>query len=246
MDYLLPENYEPPKSNGSYTKLEEGDTKIRILSQPLLGWIDWIDKKGIRFKYDEPPKKPHDPKKPIKHFWSMIVWNYSTEKIEILEITQSGIRKEIINLNNCEDWGAPYFYDIKINKKGEGMNTEYCVTPIPHKPLPAIVREEFNSKPCNLDALMSGLDPFAAGQDSYTPGIFSKEDLPHKKQVVRFPSADDIKFLNKLLSTCPEGINKDMEKWMLENNYMSKADIPAQDFFAWVEKAQKLKKVSDA
>ena len=175
---FLPDNYQAPKNNNLYTKLQDGENKFRILTQPILGWEDWIDKKPVRFRMEEKPEKPHDIKKPIKHFWSMVVWNYTLERIEIFHITQASIRYSIESLYNDSDWGAPYFYDIKITRKGEGMDTEYIVNPIPHKKLNPAIEAAFKDKPVWLEALFDNSDPFSIISPSHiTPGVFGdKQD----------------------------------------------------------------------
>src|ERR1700689_4101246 len=133
MHNFLPENYEAPRAGGFYMKLQKGENKIRIMSQPILGWEDWTpDKKPIRYEMDKKPEKSFDPEKPAKHFWAVIVWNYKEEAIQILQINQAGVRKGIEMLCNDSDWGAPYFYDLKIIKTGEDKNTKYQVNPLPH------------------------------------------------------------------------------------------------------------------
>lgn len=235
---FLPEGYTSPKSTGGYTKLNDGDTKLRILSKPIIGWEDWVDQRPVRFDFYSKPTKPHDETKPVRHFWAMIVWNYSTEQIEVFHITQASIRKEIENLNNSEDWGAPFFYDIRIVKKGEGMKTEYSVTPIPHKPLPSNVKEEFQKKPCNLEALFWNQDPFAPGQSSYTPGVFSREDLPKKVEkapVVRYPTKDDVSILNAILEKCTEASRDSLLK---DFPYKSFQAMPLEEFNEFVKKCR--------
>ncbi len=174
-DDFLPIDYEAPKTGGNFMKLQNGENKFRILSKPIIGWLDWKDKKPLRFAFNNKPDKPIDPKKPIKHFWAMVVWNYSECKIQILEITQSGIQKSIINLTNDADWGSPYSYDIKINRSGDGLDTEYSVNPIPHKVISDEIKQAYNDKPCDLQMLFAGEDPFAK-QDIVTPLMAS--DLP--------------------------------------------------------------------
>jgi hypothetical protein len=179
MNAFLPQDYEAPTTAGNYMKLQPGENKIRILSAPLLGWEDWtIEKKPVRFSYDQKPARPIVSDRPIKHFWAVIVWNYKEEKIQILQITQSSIRASIQALCENEDWGAPYFYDIKITKKGEKVDTEYNVAPSPHKSTNEVIRNAFVNKPCNLDALLSGKDPFADIQDGFTSGIFEDSNIP--------------------------------------------------------------------
>lgn len=178
MPSFLPEDYEAPTTAGNYMKLLPGENKIRILSAPILGWEDWtLEKKPIRFRYKEKPSKSIDPARPVKHFWAMIVWNYKEERIQILQITQASIRNALQALYENEDWGAPYFYDIKITKKGEKVETEYNVAPSPHKPVTEEIKSAFHSKPINLEALFDGADPFA-DVEHYTAGIFEDKDAP--------------------------------------------------------------------
>lgn len=174
MTAFLPENYEAPSASGNYMKLQQGENKFRILSAPILGWEDWtLEKKPVRFTYDQKPVKSIDPARPVKHFWAMIVWNYKEERIQILHLTQASIRNAIQALSENEDWGAPYFYDLKVIKKGEKVDTEYNVAPSPHKPVSETIKKAFRDKPCNLEALFENLDPFASNPaHGFTCGIF--------------------------------------------------------------------------
>jgi hypothetical protein len=176
---FLPQDYQAPASGGGYMKLQDGENRIRILSHPILGWEDWRDKKPLRFTFDAKPAKPVDSQKPVKHFWAMVVWNYSEEAIQILEITQTTIRNSIEGFCKDADWGAPYFYDIKIIRKGDGMETEYAVNPSPHKPLAPAIKEAFLAKPAWLPALFSNGDPFA-DHPKYTTGVFSDGEATPK------------------------------------------------------------------
>ncbi len=174
---FLPQNYETPKSSNYYAKLIDGENRFRILSRPIMGWEDWENepkKRPIRFPLDQKPLSPVDPAKPIKHFWSMIVWNYTEEQIQILHITQSSIRTAIEALCRDTDWGDPYAYDIKITRSGDGIDTKYVINPVPHKPTHDYIVEQYNLRPCHLDALFESADPFAKGLPVYTSGIFSK------------------------------------------------------------------------
>ena len=171
MNDFLPEDYKAPSMNDNYMKLQDGENKFRILSKPIIGWEDWIENKPVRYSMKEKPAKPHDPKKPLRHFWAFIVWNYAIEKIQILQITQASIRSSIECFCKDKDFGSPYFYDLKVYRKGEGMNTEYTVTPLNKAPVTDKVKEEFENTPINLEALMTGEDPFAMS-DKYTPGVF--------------------------------------------------------------------------
>ena len=155
---FLPDGYSSPKGNSNYCKFERGENRFRILSRPIIGWEDWQDKKPIRTKTK--PEKSIDPQKPAKHFWGMIIWNYLKEDIQILEITQRSIQSAIEALVKDKDWGSPFLFDIKVIKEGDGMDTEYTINPVPHKPVAAEVLEAYRNKPCFLEALYNGEDPW--------------------------------------------------------------------------------------
>lgn len=173
---FLPPNYQAPKPTSGYMKLEEGENRIRILSTAILGWEDWDEKKPIRYRFDDKPESSIDPKKPMKHFWSFIVWNYKAQGIQILHLTQASIRKRLEALSRDSEWGAPYAYDIKIYKTGEGVDTEYTVNPTPHKSLNPEIVEAFKARPIWLEALFDNEDPFAPSEHGeLTPGFFDAE-----------------------------------------------------------------------
>ena len=180
---FLPEDYKSPKSSSNYMKLNDGENKFRILSAPIYGWEDWLDKKPVRYRMEDKPSKSIDPTKPIKHFWAMIVWNYTEEQVQILQITQASIRDSIENMSRDPEWGLPYFYDIKVFKKGEGKDTKYAINPAPPKQLNPEVEIYFKEKPCNLEALFTSEDPFSQEHMNYTPGIFSEGDLSPMKDL---------------------------------------------------------------
>lgn len=190
---FLPENYQAPKSSNFYMKLQDGENRIRILSQPILGWEDWIENKPVRFRFEERPAKSHDPKKPVRHFWAFIVWNYLEEKIQILQITQATIRSNLEALCKDKDWGEPYFYDIKIFRKGEGVDTEYMVNPVSHKPINPKIIEAFRETPINLDALFDGEDPFSGMYSSFTTGVFEQKEGNEKSSFISKEQCNQLK-----------------------------------------------------
>lgn len=169
---FLPENYTAPQAAGGYMKLKDGDNRFRILSRPIIGWEDWIDKKPVRYPMSEKPTKPHDPTKPIKHFWAMVVWNCTEEKVQILEITQSTIQGAIQNLSKDEDWGNPMEYDIKVKRTGDGMETKYTVNPAPKAKISKEIQEALVAKgDINLMALFTGDDPFSTKLEKTTSDL---------------------------------------------------------------------------
>jgi hypothetical protein len=163
-DNFLPDDYEVPQNASNYLRLKSAETRFRIMSKPVIGWIDWdSEKKAHRYQMAEKPKTSFDTSKPIKHFWAMVIFDYSDNNIKIFEITQSGIQKDIKALAQDPDWGDPKGYDIKIKKEGEKMETKYTVTACPHKPITSEMEQAFDDKPVMLKSLFEmGADPFAA------------------------------------------------------------------------------------
>lgn len=174
MSDFLPQDYTAPQGGGGYMKIQQGENKIRILSKPIIGWLDWKDKKPYRFRIDKKPDKPLGDR-PIRHFWAFIVWNYNEQALQILEITQATIQAAIQNLSRDSDWGDPYAYDIKITRKGQDLSTEYAVTPSPVKTIAPEIYKIALDKPANLEALFEGEDPWQV-TSKQTP--LEIDDLP--------------------------------------------------------------------
>ena len=127
---------------------------------------------------NEKPDAPIDPKYPIKHFWAMIVWNYQTERIEILEVTQISIQQVITTLSRDPEWGSPFGYDIKVERLGKGLDTKYTILGMPPAPVTDEIKEAFLDVPINLEALYKGEDPFGtAPLPDSPPEIESVEKL---------------------------------------------------------------------
>jgi hypothetical protein len=169
---FLPENYEVPSSSNQYMKFLPGENRFRILSSPIVGnefWLTTSDgkPKPIRRRLNEKislDELEHKDSSDVRHFWAMPVLDYADSRIKILEITQKRIQRAIKELSKDKDWGTPLLYDIVVNKKGEGMETEYSVIPKPKKPLDEPFVNawlELKSNGFDLEALFSGGDPFA-------------------------------------------------------------------------------------
>lgn len=159
---FLPAQYEPPKNNSKYTKFEQGETKIRILS-PSIVWFEYFnnDNKPVRSRtqFTETPNIKSTSK--VKEFWAFVVWNYTTESLEICEITQAWIKKTIFALYKDVDFGDPKNYDIKITRTGEWMETEYAVLPWAIKVLDDKIKTLYDDTTIDLEALYDWSDPFA-------------------------------------------------------------------------------------
>jgi hypothetical protein len=158
---FLPEGYKTETGGaGAYTRLNEGETRIRILSKPLIFWEAWQDKQPIRFAYTFDGVKPKTDL-PVKQCWALKVWNYTINRMEVMQLHQASIKIAIENLSRDDDYGNPFNYDLKIIRKGKTLNdTEYSVIPTPPKPLAEDIKLSFANNPIDLNKLLTGDNPF--------------------------------------------------------------------------------------
>jgi len=160
----LPKDYEAPEKPSNYMKFQDGKNKFRVLSDIIVGYEWWVENdngtcKPVRSKPADLAKH-NAPDDAVKWFWSMIVWNYQASRIQILNITQARIQKEIEAYEDNEDWGDSKNYDITVTRSGEKMLTKYSVQPSPHKQVAPEVIEALNATSIDLNALFDGKDPF--------------------------------------------------------------------------------------
>lgn len=208
---FLPDDYKAPVTAGGYMTLATGENRIRILSEPIIGWEDWIDNKPIRYPFNMKPEKSHNSEKPLRHFWSFIVWNYKEEKIQILQISSASIRKTIQDLCENTDWGVPYNYDLVLKKEGEKLTTKYTATPVPPKLISEHIKEAFYEKRINLDALFDGGDPFSI-HSSYTEGCFSHQVAN------KYVSKNESEELLSMFSHCTDDAKKNILSFLTKAN----------------------------
>ena len=138
MSDFLPPDYKVPESEGSYMKLAQGDNRFRVLGKAIVGNEYWVTFMSEGKEVRKPKRVRMDTIIPVgevegsvKHFWAMPVFNYDSSKIQILTLTQKGLQKAITALVQNKKWGSPENYNLIINRVGEGLETEYMVTPEP-------------------------------------------------------------------------------------------------------------------
>lgn len=164
---FLPSDYTPPQaSGGKYFKPQKDTTtKIRILSDAIVGWEYWTtDNKPKRLR-EMPSERPADMRTgdndKIKHFWAVLIWDYADSALKVWEITQGTVRDALSDFASDEDWGHPKLYDIKVSKSGSGLETKYGITPIPAKELGDEVKVVWADATIDLEELFRGGDVFA-------------------------------------------------------------------------------------
>jgi hypothetical protein len=169
MSFLPPNTKKPETSSGNYMKFIDGENRIRIVTDAIVGWEWWVPgengkNKPVRVQ-ECPEEVPAEAVSDgygnyIKEFYAFGVYNYAEKKIQILEITQKSIQEKLFNLEADPDWGDPKGYDIKIIRGKKGERVVYDVATVPHKELSMEVANAAAEKPMNLNALWEGKDPF--------------------------------------------------------------------------------------
>jgi hypothetical protein len=64
---------------------------------------------------------------------SLFVYDYQSETIKVLELTQKGLIKELDGISQEEDYADLNAWDFTITRKGLSLNTEYTLRPAPRK-----------------------------------------------------------------------------------------------------------------
>ena len=146
--------------NGGYltaSKLGDGEHyRIAIVSEsPLEYWTVWgesdEDGKSIKkpFRFSAEPSSADieaelgDFKQRMnyegtqleapKFGLSFFCYDYADSKIKVFEITQKTLIKELDKLSQDEDYADIHAWDLKVNRTGLKMNTEYSILPSPRK-----------------------------------------------------------------------------------------------------------------
>lgn len=156
-DEFISETYEAPSTSGGYTRLQQGENRMRILSRPLLVWTIWNDGKPSRVPYNksEKPAIPSGSNPSVKHAWILTVYNYKTEQIEVFELDKMTVINPLVAHSKDKDWGHPKNYDIVITKSGSGReNTSYSFMPKPHSEISQEVKDAFFNTPIDLEQLL--------------------------------------------------------------------------------------------
>jgi hypothetical protein len=134
-----------------YTKIPQGEVKLRILTPATVGWEGWCNNKPVRFPAEYRISKEeraaldtdnYNPdKKKWRQFAVTVVYNYTEECVQYWQFTQAQIRDQLMKLASDTDWGKLTDYDIKVKREGEKVETKYTITPLPKKTLSVEVQD---------------------------------------------------------------------------------------------------------
>lgn len=131
-------------TKGSFFKCQEGENKIRILSEGALIGTHWVNNKpfpcygetkGCPRHGEGAPIKDGKPQSPQVKF-TCYVLDRADDKVKLADLPYSVIKK-IGELQQDTDWSFDEFpmpYDVKITyKPKETPNNMYVVTPSPNR-----------------------------------------------------------------------------------------------------------------
>lgn len=143
-------------------------------------WAEGPDGKAKPFRFDSEPS-PDDMAlafgdftrrmnregtgpEPIKFCLALAVYNFDTARVEILQLSQKSLIRELDAISQMPDYDDLTAVDFLLGKEGSGLNTEYKLTPVPRKKGAdkdiAAAWEETRSAGFDLSRLLSGEDPF--------------------------------------------------------------------------------------
>jgi len=156
------------KTSSRYTRLDEGDTKLRILDVPTWGFELWIDgdsgrevhRTELSGTFDKELLKKSD--REPKLFFAAKVYNYKTNAVEVWSVTQKQIIDAIKGWSDNEEYGDPLGYDLVVKRIGLDRNTKYQVMANPPKPLTKEVEEADKAEVVECDQLFIGGSPFVS------------------------------------------------------------------------------------
>jgi hypothetical protein len=168
---------------GNFFKASAGNNKILILGEAIEAYQYWTDQMRPvvqREKFEEPlPSDARQNEKRDKdgnvvvgadgkpemvaarqqYFWVMPIYNFTTKSVEVWQVTQKGIRDELVAIQSNEDWRSPVgTYSITIHKEGEMLKTKYKVTPNPindkNKKEIDEIMGEYKTNPLDVEAIV--------------------------------------------------------------------------------------------
>jgi hypothetical protein len=174
------QGHEIPDKRNQFMKFVQGKNRIRFIGNPVSGFVFFGKTKRDdgtetvkpyrrreserEFSLEEMINrdvrmKPDGEIEGQKYFVMGLVYNYQKEKLQVLEITQKSILKALKSYVESEEYGHPSGYDLTIEKKGDGLNTEYTVVVSPPKPLSAEIENLIGETSCDLQKIFDGEYP---------------------------------------------------------------------------------------
>jgi hypothetical protein len=137
----VPQDYKQPVGLDIYLKMAKAGSPIKfvIVGAIVPGYSYWTnDKQCIRSR-ERPTETPNiqiedGGKTRISHFWTLPVYDCTSESVKLLEITQRGLQDQLMEIFQGSDYDLGDLTTpmaIKISAVGEKMLTKYSLMPVP-------------------------------------------------------------------------------------------------------------------
>ena len=101
---------------------------------------------------------------PIKFALALPVYNFEAAQVQILQLGQKSIIRELDAISQMPDYDDLTAIDFILGKEGVGLNTEYKVTPVPRKKGAdkdiTAAWEDSRAAGFDISRLLEGGDPF--------------------------------------------------------------------------------------
>lgn len=154
---FLGKNYSRPSSGGSFFQPEKGNTKVRILTPPVFGYVAWKregdSKLPVHIRLDE--KFDFKPEQSPKYFWGVLIWNFKENAIQLWVLSKATIISKLETLLENDEYGDPRGYNITVTRKGDGMDTEYDVVPSPKSELAEEIKKAMEETKLNPESIFT-------------------------------------------------------------------------------------------
>ena len=100
----------------------------------------------------------------VKFAIAVPVYNHDTSKVQILQLSQKSIIRELDSISQMEDYSNLLEWDFVLVKEGNGLNTEYSLRAVPRKkntePTVQEAWKEVQAGGFDISRLLSGTNPF--------------------------------------------------------------------------------------
>lgn len=101
---------------------------------------------------------------PMKFALALPVYNFETARVEVLQLSQKSLIRELDAVSQMEDYSDILAIDFLLGKEGSGLNTEYKLTPVPRKKGAdkdiTAAWSDVRAAGFDIDRLLIGADPF--------------------------------------------------------------------------------------
>lgn len=212
----LPTDTRGQAAGSSFTKFEAGATELLLLPTAITGYQyftkpDAAGKKtcvrspevfaepiadiAMRSVKDKDGNIVGEEPEKQQFYWAMPVYNYRTQAFEIAQLTQKGIRDDLLALkNNPAGLGDPTGqYTITVTKTGEKLQTRYRVDGNPlteeKKTEIAGIIAKFNENPINVSDTLFGSSTEETTEETATATPAPAEATPAAAPATEAPAA---------------------------------------------------------